>query len=119
MNQLKDRAEEVNSWRGEYNPYAMELYNDYREMASKCKENFNGDRGFEISEGEDRHTVILEQQRCTCRLWDLFGIPCAHAIKALLYKKQDPTLGIHWWYSKQVWQLVYQHKLQPVRGERF
>ncbi|XP_075088333.1 uncharacterized protein LOC142170339 [Nicotiana tabacum] len=25
MNQLKYRAEEVNSWRGEYNPYAMEL----------------------------------------------------------------------------------------------
>ncbi|OIT22616.1 hypothetical protein A4A49_52984 [Nicotiana attenuata] len=119
MNQLKDRAEEVNSWRGEYSPYAMELYNDYRDMASKCKENFNGERGFEISEGEDRHTVILEQQRCTCRLWDLFGIPCAHAIRAFLYKKQDPTLGIHWWYSKQARQLVYQHKLQPVRGGRF
>nr|XP_016487065.1 PREDICTED: uncharacterized protein LOC107807234 [Nicotiana tabacum] len=119
MNQLKDRVEEVNSWRGEYNPYAMELYNDYKEMASKCKENFNGDGVFEISEGEDRHTVILEQQRCTCRLWNLFGIPCAHAIRAFLYKKQDPTLGIHWWYSKQAWQLVYQHKLQPVRGKRF
>ncbi|XP_070028698.1 uncharacterized protein [Nicotiana sylvestris] len=92
MNQLKDRAEEVNSWRGEYSPYAMELYNDYRDMASKCKENFNEERGFEISEGENR---------------------------VFLYKKQDPTLGIHWWYSKQAWQLVYQHKLQPVRGERF
>ncbi|XP_075080398.1 uncharacterized protein LOC142165909 [Nicotiana tabacum] len=95
MNQLKDRADEVSSWRGEYNPYAMELYNDYREMASKCKENFNGEMGFEISEGEDRHTMILEQQRCTCRLWDLFGIPCAHAIRAFNYKKQDPALGIH------------------------
>ncbi|XP_016435975.1 uncharacterized protein LOC107762158 [Nicotiana tabacum] len=101
MNQLKDRAEEVNSWRGEYNPYAMELYNDYREMTSKCKENFNVERGFKISEGEDKHTVILEQKR------------------AYLYKKQDSTLGIHWWYSKQAWQLVSQHKLQHVRGERF
>ncbi|XP_070055022.1 uncharacterized protein [Nicotiana tomentosiformis] len=119
MNQLKDREDEVSSWRGEYNLYAIDLYNDYREMTSKCNENFNRDRGFEISEGEDKHTVILEQQRCTCRIWDLFRIPCAHVIKSFNYKKLDPTLGIHWWYSKQVWQLLYQLKLQPVRGENF
>lgn len=49
----------------------------------------------------------------------MFGIPCRHAIRVFNYKKLDPKTEIHWWYSKEAFQLVYQHKLQPVRDEKF
>lgn len=59
MNQLKDRTNGVSSWGGEYSPHAMKLYIDYRKITSKCKKNLNWERGFEISKGEDKHTVSL------------------------------------------------------------
>ncbi|XP_049414752.1 uncharacterized protein LOC125877524 [Solanum stenotomum] len=119
MKLLKDREEECRNWRDQISPYAKDLLTDYREIAQGCEIHFNGDFGYEVHEGEDKHTVNLQLKRCTCRVWDLTGIPCSHAIKALIYQKKNPMSEVHWWYSKEAYMLVYMHKLQPVRGEKF
>lgn len=36
------------------------------------------------------YTVKLEFTTCTCFEWQSTGIPCSHAIAAILYKKEDP-----------------------------
>ncbi|WMV58460.1 hypothetical protein MTR67_051845 [Solanum verrucosum] len=69
---------------------------DMQKIANMCELNFNGDDGFEASEGNDRHIVNLTTKKCTCRVWDLTGIPCPYSIKALLYKNLDPLEEIHW-----------------------
>ncbi|XP_060211541.1 uncharacterized protein LOC132638791 [Lycium barbarum] len=119
MNQLREREDEVRFWATEFSPKSMQLYNEYRKIAKKCKVHFNGDYGYEITEGLDRHTVSMTLKRCTCRQWDLNGIPCPHAIKAMMYKKLDPLSEMSWWYSKEAFLLTYKNKLQPVRGEKF
>ncbi|XP_019242557.1 PREDICTED: uncharacterized protein LOC109222689, partial [Nicotiana attenuata] len=119
MNLLKNREEECRNWKEEISTYAIELYNDYRVIAIECKVVFNGDYGYEVVEGKDKHTVNLELKKCTCRAWNLTGIPCPHAIKALMHDKQDPLSEVYWWYSKEAYMLAYMHKLQPVRGEKF
>ncbi|XP_019256297.1 PREDICTED: uncharacterized protein LOC109234687 [Nicotiana attenuata] len=53
------------------------------------------------------------------KLWDLSGIPCPHAIKAMMHKRVEPGGEIHWWYSKEAYLLTYKEKLQPVRGRQF
>ncbi|KAH0736875.1 hypothetical protein KY285_012582 [Solanum tuberosum] len=80
---------------------------------------FNGDLGYEVSEGEDRHTVNLVEKKCTCKSWQLTGISCPHAIKAMLYQKIEPKNEINWWYSKEAYLMTYRAKLMPVRGEQF
>ncbi|XP_060200585.1 uncharacterized protein LOC132628838 [Lycium barbarum] len=90
-----------------------------RAIAHYCKVEYNGDYGYEISEGEDRHIVDLSQKRCTCRVWKLSGIPCPHAIKAILYDKGEHMDEMHWFYSKEAYSLTYKNKLQPVRGQQF
>nr|XP_018624566.1 uncharacterized protein LOC108944226 [Nicotiana tomentosiformis] len=61
----------------------------------------------------------LELKKCTYRTWNLTGIPCPHAIKALMHNKPDPLSEVHWWYSSEAYMLAYMHKLQPIRGEQF
>lgn len=119
MGLLVTNEEKGRVWSHEFSPNCMKLFNDYRAISQVCKVEFNGDNGYEITEGDDRHTVCLERKRCTCRVWDLSGIPCPHAIKALLHRKTDPTYGIHWWHSREAYMLTYKHKLQPVRGQKF
>ncbi|KAK6797563.1 hypothetical protein RDI58_005265 [Solanum bulbocastanum] len=97
MKLLKDREKECRNWRDEISPYAKNLLTDYREIAQGCEIHFNGDYGYEVHE----------------------GIPCSHAIKALIYQKKNPMSEVHWWYSKEAYMLVYMHKLQPVRGKKF
>ncbi|XP_049397147.1 uncharacterized protein LOC125861247 [Solanum stenotomum] len=119
MNQLRKKEDEVRFWATEFSPKSMQLFNEYMKIAQKCKVNFNGDYGYEITEGCDRHTVNMILKRCTCRQWDLNGIPCPHAISAMLYNKLDPLSEMSWWYSKEAFLLTYRHKLQPVRSEKF
>ncbi|XP_059310700.1 uncharacterized protein LOC132062068 [Lycium ferocissimum] len=119
MNRLRENDEFVNKWYGLVSPNIMKLYNEYLKIAQVCKVNDNGDSGYEVTEGHDRHVVNLRQKRCTCRTWDLTGIPCPHAIKAMIHKKIDPISEIHWYHSKEAFKLAYKHKLQPVRGVQF
>ncbi|KAM3360570.1 hypothetical protein P3S68_015424 [Capsicum galapagoense] len=63
--------------------------------------------------------VHIGRKKCTCRTWDLTGIPCPHAIKAYIHDKQEPEDHVNWWYSKEAYMLVYMHKIQPVRDSKF
>ncbi|KAM3284145.1 hypothetical protein P3S67_022943 [Capsicum chacoense] len=82
MGRLKDLEAQGEKWTENFYPYAMELYNDFKIIAQGCHVQANGDLGYKVVEGIDRHVVSLASKKCTCRTWDLTGIPCAHAIKA-------------------------------------
>ncbi|XP_019237296.1 PREDICTED: uncharacterized protein LOC109217497 [Nicotiana attenuata] len=119
MNMITEHEAEVMSWGNEYSPKSMELYNQFMRIALKCHVNGSADHGYEVTESSDRHIVNLRLKKCTCRAWDLCGIPCPHAICALLHKKVDPLSQIHWYLTKETYLQIYSHKLQPVRGEKF
>ncbi|MCE3051949.1 Dolichol phosphate-mannose biosynthesis regulatory protein [Datura stramonium] len=51
MNKFVTHEEEVMSWLSEWSPIDIEMYNEYLNIAKMCVLNFNGDHGFEISEG--------------------------------------------------------------------
>ncbi|XP_019251109.1 PREDICTED: uncharacterized protein LOC109230026 [Nicotiana attenuata] len=116
---LREREESASLWATSFSPHSMKLYNEYLKIANRRVVNSNGEFGYKVKEEGDTHTVNVAVKRCTCRGWDLIGIPCPHAIKAIQYKKMDPLKEINWWYSKEAYMLTYKHKLQPVRGEKF
>nr|XP_016494825.1 PREDICTED: uncharacterized protein LOC107814016 [Nicotiana tabacum] len=68
MNQLRNHEDEVRTWKTNYNPQSMKLYNDYLKIAHSIEVDFNGDNGFEIVEGVDKFIVNLQGKRCTCRV---------------------------------------------------
>nr|XP_027083681.1 uncharacterized protein LOC113705983 [Coffea arabica] len=39
---------------------------------------------------DEKHAVNIEEKTCSCRKWDLTGIPCYHAISALWIAMKDP-----------------------------
>ncbi|XP_019239421.1 PREDICTED: uncharacterized protein LOC109219414, partial [Nicotiana attenuata] len=119
MNRLREKEEEARTWGGEFSPNCMKLYAAYLKVANLCAVHFNGETGYEVSEGGDRHTVNLVEKKCTCRSWQLTGIPCPHTIRALKYEREDPMTEISWWHSKEAYLMTYRAKLMPVRGEKF
>ncbi|KAH0712573.1 hypothetical protein KY289_008532 [Solanum tuberosum] len=119
INRLREKEEDASKWTTDYSPKCMKLFTAYMRIAQLCSVDFNGDLRYEVSEGEDRHTVNLVEKKCTCRSWQLTGIPCPHAIKAMLYQKIEPKNEINWWYSKEAYLMTYREKLMSVRGEQF
>ncbi|XP_020258798.1 uncharacterized protein LOC109835224 [Asparagus officinalis] len=63
----------------------------------------------------DGWTVISDQQR----VWDLTGIPCPHAISAILFMRKNPEDFVAHWYKSEAYTNAYESLLNPVQGTRF
>ncbi|XP_071906086.1 uncharacterized protein [Coffea arabica] len=61
--------------------------------------------------------VDMEKRNCTCRLWEISGIPCCHAIAAILLKNEDPREYLNVCYSRGLFLNLYRNVLQPISGE--
>ncbi|PKU64264.1 hypothetical protein MA16_Dca005187 [Dendrobium catenatum] len=47
----------------------------------------------EVEGIHSRHVVDVEKRECTCRVWDVTGLPCIHAV-AFIGMKEHPL-----WHS--------------------
>ncbi|GJR97064.1 zinc finger, PMZ-type containing protein [Tanacetum coccineum] len=77
----------------------------------------SGYREFEVRKLNAGVGVNLETHKCTCRLWDLTGIPCIHGVAAYAYLMKDPAEGVSDFYSKTAWQNCYISFIKPVSGQ--
>ncbi|XP_058216410.1 uncharacterized protein LOC131327323 [Rhododendron vialii] len=63
-----------------------------------------------------QHTVNLEQRTCSCRRWDLTGIPCQHATAVIGQSGLQPEDYVSEWYHKHTFEATYQHIMHPLNG---
>lgn len=76
----------------------------------------SGFKEFEVRKMDESYGVHLEKKECTCRWWNLSGIPCVHVVAAYCFVHQDPASGVSTWYSKGYWQEAYAYNIKPVGG---
>ncbi|KAF3647913.1 SNF1-related protein kinase regulatory subunit beta-3 [Capsicum annuum] len=62
MGRLKDLEAQGEKWTENFYPYAMELYNDFKIIAQGCHVQANGDLGYEVVEGIDRHVLQRREE---------------------------------------------------------
>lgn len=80
---------------------------------------WNGSSGFELThiiDSRNKHTVNKATTTCTCREWDLVGIPCQHAVAAIYHESEDPEKYISHWYKKEMYLKAYKYIIQCVAG---
>ncbi|XP_027082284.1 uncharacterized protein [Coffea arabica] len=66
----------------------------------------------------DRYNVNLASRTCSCRRWELNGIPCAHAMSAIALKKEPPPENfVNECYSKEAYMRAYGPIIYPLNGE--
>lgn len=58
--------------------------------------------------------VNLATCECSCRRWNLTGIPCTHGISAILQKGDDPMNYTHWFYSVDAYLKTYEPAILPI-----
>ncbi|XP_057774964.1 uncharacterized protein LOC130993944 [Salvia miltiorrhiza] len=119
MSRVRDRKVMVNHWKTEWCPNAIKLFEANKTASMECTVLWNGDYGYEVSDGEDKHIVFVDTIKCTCRLWELSGVPCPHAIAAFYSSSLDPLSVMSHWFHKDMYNKSYEHTIQPVPGKKF
>ncbi|KAG5620992.1 hypothetical protein H5410_006210 [Solanum commersonii] len=79
-----------------------------------CTIEFNGAVGFEVKEELCQHKVDIVRRTCSCRVWQLRGIPCAHVVAALYFKKFSLYDHIDSCYSKETYLMIYANVIEPL-----
>jgi hypothetical protein len=73
--------------------------------------------------GIKKCVVDVERRRCSCRRWEISGIPCKHAVAAnwnMDVNGQPVPLPEAWTdkcYWLETWKEVYSFKIQPISGK--
>ncbi|KAH0639646.1 hypothetical protein KY285_036232 [Solanum tuberosum] len=56
-------------------------------------------------------SVDLKEMICSCKRWELTGIPCHHAIAAIWVEKDEPEMYVHECYTTEQYMKSYEHSI--------
>ncbi|KAJ9542806.1 hypothetical protein OSB04_029312 [Centaurea solstitialis] len=71
---------------------------------------------FEVRQQEDAFIVNEVNKTCTCRMWQLSGIPCLHAVAAICFINKHPQDYVPDWFRKVKYQDTYASHILVVQG---
>ncbi|XP_058198332.1 uncharacterized protein LOC131313848 [Rhododendron vialii] len=74
-------------------PMLTNIYNKLEKFMDESNESIAdwcGELNFQVRCPYGQYTVDLGAMTCSCRKWDLCGIPCPHAIAAIENRQQQP-----------------------------
>lgn len=58
----------------------------------------------------------IVSRSCSCRSWQLRGIPCPHGVVALRYKELEPIHYVANCYSKETYLSTYAHFIRSMNN---
>ncbi|KAG5615312.1 hypothetical protein H5410_015136 [Solanum commersonii] len=104
----------VDTWISDISPMASLVLEENKDYARDYQVRFNGQFGYEILDSHYRHIIDIRKKTCTCRTWQLRGIPCQHVVLAYQHSGQDPEDHVVHWYRKDTFMKAYNYFIQPI-----
>ncbi|XP_042460517.1 uncharacterized protein LOC122044034 [Zingiber officinale] len=74
------------------------------------------DMHFQIkaTNSQEQHIVDISTNSCSCRQWDLTGIPCKHALCALWCKHEDVEAFVSHYYKTEAYKKYYSRSIMSI-----
>lgn len=113
MTRLVLNREKAEKWESAICPKIRNVLVRNMKDAGECIPMRSDDWHFQIRGPFDQYTVDMQLRTCSCRKWDLNGIPCKHAIWC---KKDDPERYVHRCYSVDTYKKAYEKSIMPING---
>ena len=114
--QIQQNRTKSGNWTSTICPNILKKLNKFINLAQKCSAIWNGKDDFEVKEWDKRYNIDIDMRTCSCRYWQLAGIPCAHAITALYLSSKSPEDYIAECYSVENYNRIYDHCMMPMEG---
>ncbi|XP_012831102.1 PREDICTED: uncharacterized protein LOC105952133 [Erythranthe guttata] len=106
---------------GKLGPNIFKKLEKIKEASANCFPTWSGGMLYEVECHEGPHvrqcSVNLEARSCTCRMWDVSGLPCKHAVSAIYMNKHQPEDYVHPCYTREAYLATYNFQICPVPGE--
>ncbi|XP_024178386.1 uncharacterized protein LOC112184360 [Rosa chinensis] len=116
MLRLANRRQSGPNWRCNVGPRIekqlrknAELSHEYRVISSSNNIFEIQGRGVACASGVvAAHSVSLDAKTCTCKGWDISGVPCGHAVATIHYKGMRPDDFVREYFTKDTYMKPYE-----------
>nr|KAJ0212532.1 hypothetical protein LSAT_V11C400171720 [Lactuca sativa] len=96
----------INKCTGPLTPTGERLLQANISSASQYTARWNGVSKYQVKgPWHDQHVVDIGQMTCSCRKWELTGMPCKHAIATINEMEDNET-----------WKSMYSFTVDPIKG---
>ncbi|PWA93526.1 transposase, mutator type [Artemisia annua] len=104
-------------------PNANKIFQAIVKDASQIKIEWNGADLYQANDSNGFQCVVnMRTRECSCRKWELTGIPCKHAVAAIWNMASNgeetgiPETYCHETYWLSTWKAMYRFKINPPNG---
>ena len=80
MVRFYNKRKEAENWPGSICPKIRKRVEKNIELSATCMVSGAGDGIFQVDNKNRTYIVDIKEESCTCKRWDLSGVPCHHAI---------------------------------------
>ncbi|OMP03417.1 Zinc finger, PMZ-type [Corchorus olitorius] len=116
MRRIEAKRNFCTKWKQDYGPLIKKKFDARKKDARQWKMVSYGSNGAEVKQGNKSYIVKLDRTTCSCRYWQISGMPCCHAISAIWKTGGDPNKFLDPCYSKETYLRAYQYSLHPING---
>jgi hypothetical protein len=117
MTRIVNKQGEGDKWAGPVCPKVAAKLSKFTDLSSECFVLPVGSGVFNVKFRGNEYIVELLHNSCTCRRWDLSGIPCHHAIACMRHERIIPTDKVHPAYLVQRFRRAYAYNIMPCRDK--
>ncbi|GMP92113.1 hypothetical protein CsSME_00042478 [Camellia sinensis var. sinensis] len=105
---LLNKKAKLGSWKLLFGPKIVEKLLENEKLGHDLVATFRSVFEVEVQEQyAERVVVNLKFGTCTCLEWQMTGIPCPHACRAIALANFDAYQFVAGWYKKEVQELIY------------
>lgn len=108
---------------GPLTPTATKVFNEIKSQAVEYTVIMAGQSKFQVSGPFlDQCAVDVSKRACSCRKWDLTGMPCKHGVAAIWDMSRHgiqvgiPEVWVDEVYWLDTWKKVYMNTIEPIKG---
>ncbi|XP_031396836.1 uncharacterized protein LOC116207857 [Punica granatum] len=118
MKRLADKRKMILKCNDTICPRVRKKLEENKLISALCTPTHAGREVFEVVYRDDTYGVELKNRTCGCRMWDLTGIPCPHAIAGIHWLGKDAEDFVDDCYTKNTYLKAYDQLLQPLNGKK-
>lgn len=114
INVLKERRETSSHWSDVLVPSAERQMLAAIEQSGVHRVYRANETEFEVMTHEGNVVVNLENRSCLCGRWQVYGLPCSHAVGAILSCKEDVYIYTESCFTVENYRRAYAETVEPI-----
>ncbi|KAK9927626.1 hypothetical protein M0R45_024802 [Rubus argutus] len=117
---LRMAKQRETKWTQPVGPRIFGIIEAKRKEGGQCTTRHSGNGEFEVKriQGKRQFHVNLNHHTCSCRKWQLCGLPCAHAMAAISKMQRSVYDYVHVLYKRPAYDRAYQSYISPMSSPK-